>query len=153
MTEIINNQIPDDLIKTNDHESIILNIHNENIEVDLSLVDLIKKINYNKLITRGSCEDLTFKNDPGISYVLFEYKSFMELYNKNELFKQFFNDDKRCVISKPYYALNNLRYIQIDKQILNDYLLKLNDNGEMENEIWISVSFFKSDIEYLKSIC
>jgi hypothetical protein len=153
MNESINNTMSDDLIKTNDHESIILNIHNENIDVDLALVDLIKKINHKKLITRGSCEDFTFKNDPGISYVLFEYKSFMELFNKNEIFKQFFNDEKRCIISEPYYAFNDLRHIQINKQILNDYLLELNNKTNIENEIWISVSFFKSDIEYLESIC
>ncbi len=153
MTETTNNTIPDDLIKTNVHESVILNIHNKNIEVDLALVKLVKKLNYDKLITRGSCEDLTFNNNPGISYILFEYKSFMESHNKNELFKQFLDDDKRCIISKPYYALNDLRHIEINEQILNDYLINLNNKTNVENEIWISVSFFKSDIEYLESIC
>jgi len=37
------------MIKTNDHESEIIYFHGEQIEIDIKMIQLIKKINKNKL--------------------------------------------------------------------------------------------------------
>jgi hypothetical protein len=124
-------------IKINDHESKILKIHGKNIEIDNKLIDLITKLNKNKLITRGSCENFSFgKNKKSYAYVLFDYFDYIDLI-KNQNIENFIK--LNCNIGVPYYALNEIRHIEFK---MKEYETKYNDK-----EVWIMLYFNESIID------
>ncbi len=114
----------------NDHDSTIIKIHNEFIEIDNLIINLIVKLNKNKLITRGSCENEVY-NDKSCVYILFEYFSFNEFIKleENKNFKQFIIDE--CCLTRPYFSSNG--NYKIEKQDLMQY--------NSQQEIWICVTF------------
>ncbi len=109
------------------HESKYIKLHNELIEVDLNMIELITEINEKKLLTRGCCEN--YENYG--AYIVFEYYSFIELL-KNKHILKFVND--KCTKSKIYYANNGLRHMEYNEAKYNDDLKNI-------TEIWIFITF------------
>lgn len=114
------------------HESKIIELHGKSFDVDLNMIELIIKLNKNKLITRGCCEN--YKNDR--AYIIFEYISFNELL-QNEHISKFINDV--CTKGKIYYSSNGLRHLKYDE-------MEYNENFKNITEIWICVYFPNSSI-------
>lgn len=111
------------------HESKYIELHNETIEIDINMIELITKLNKDKLITRGCCENW---QNSGQAYIIFEYNCFIELIElKNDNISRFINDSNK---SEVYYANNNLRHIKYNNI---DYKEKFKN----ETEIWICVTF------------
>lgn len=110
------------------HKSQCIKLHNELIEIDLNLIELIIKLNEKKLLTRGCCENY-FDNN---SYIIFEYHLFMELLSQNKHILKFI--DEKCSKSKIYYANNNLRHIEYNE-------VEYNENFKNITEIWIYITF------------
>ena len=109
------------------HESKYIELHNEVIEVDLNMIELVTKLNKTKLITRGCCEN--WNNN--YAYIIFEYNCFVELLQNISILKFI---DEYCTKSEIYYALNHLRHIKYN----ND---EYNEKFKDQTEIWISISF------------
>lgn len=109
------------------HESKYIELHNQLIEIDLNMIELITKINKKKLVTRGCCEN--YKN--GDAYVIFEYTSFNELL-ENKYISKFINN--MCTKSKIYYAQNALRHVKYNE-------IEYNKNFKNITEIWICITF------------
>jgi hypothetical protein len=109
------------------HESKYIELHNELIEIDLNLVNLITKINKTKLLTRGCCQN--YENNR--AYIIFEYNCFIELLQNQYILK--FIDDT-CTKSEIYYANNNLRHIKYNEAEYNENLKNI-------TEIWICITF------------
>lgn len=110
------------------HESKDIELHDKIIDVDLNLIELITKINKNKLITRGCCEN---RNESYEAYIIFEYNDFVELL-KNIYIFEFVN--KFCITGNIYYAANHYRHLQYNK-------FEYDEKLKNETEIWISITF------------
>jgi non-canonical (house-cleaning) NTP pyrophosphatase len=132
-------QIPIDISKPkycqfNSHLSEIIKFGDKEIEIDCKLVPLITRLNKKKLITRGSCENWSSLMSEYVNiletkpqaYIIFEYNEFVELLKRNHFILQLGS------LSKPYYALNELRQIPVD---FNSKFY------ESKSEIWISWTF------------
>lgn len=109
------------------HQSKYIKLHNELIEIDLNLIELITKINEKKLLTRGCCEN--YENNR--AYILFEYNMFIELLKNKHILK--FIDDE-CTKSEIYYAINNMRQIKYNEAEYNEKFKNM-------TEIWIRITF------------
>lgn len=121
------------------HQSKYITLHNELIEVDLNLIELITKINEKKLLTRGCCEN--YENNK--AYIIFEYYSFIELL-KNKHILQFINNE--CSKGKIYYANNDLRHLEYSE-------VEYNENFKNITEIWITIFFSSSLInDFLNAV-
>lgn len=61
------------------HCAKFIKIHNVLIEININMINIIKKLNKTKLITRGCCEDIG--DEKNNAYIVFEYNSYVELLN------------------------------------------------------------------------
>lgn len=118
-----------------------IKLHDEIIDIDINMIDLIKNLNKIKLITRGCCENWYNNNN---AYVIFEANAYNELLNNN---KNFYDFVKSVVVeqSEIYYNLNTHRHIKYDR---TEYENKYKNICE----IWQYISFPTSSINELNNI-
>jgi len=126
------------MIDKHDYKSIVL--HNQIIDIDINMIDLIKTLNKNKLITRGCCENW----NNGYAYIIFEVNEYNLLLKNNKKFCDFVKN-KVVKQSEIYYALNIYRDI---KYKYDEY----EKTYKKETENWQSISFPTNLINTLHNI-
>ncbi len=140
-TKNFNDKIDDkyeDEVLVNKHPSKFICLHNKKIEIDINMIEIITKLNKDKLITRGSCENTDGTN----AYIIFNYEDYIELICNNEILNFI---KTNCTVSDIYYAHNMYRHIKYDE---NEY----NEKFKKQTEVWICMRFPNNLIETFVNI-
>ncbi len=140
-SKIINEEFDNtnkDEVLVNKHPSKFISLHNKKLEIDINMIEIITKLNKDKLITRGCCENTDGTN----SYIIFNYEDYIKLISNNEILNFIKNN---CTISDIYYAHNMYRHIKYDE---NEY----NEKFKKQTEVWICMRFPNNLIETFVNI-